>query len=133
MSITPGRVRAVPVVPREVGALRVEHVAVLELQELGQAVALRAAARARAPRQQVREAGAARGAGARARGPAPRRRDEVVRRARVRAVVQLVDGHVHARAARDRLTETNFKRCHFDIIYTFFTTNHSQNSRCSAS
>lgn len=77
----------------EIWSLRVS-IRIIELQELCEAVAGHAA-RARPAHQHVCERGAARGAGARpapaAPSPAPPlRRYQVVRRPRVRAVVQLV-------------------------------------------
>lgn len=105
-----------PVMSGKVGPLRVEQLVVVELEELSEAVCVRAAARARAPHQHVRQRRAPRGARAGPRGsrraprprrgprPAALRRDQVVRGPRVRAVVQLVDGHVDARATWDRLS-----------------------------
>ena len=98
--------------------LRVHDVSVVELQELGEAVPRGAAAAACAPHEHVRERRAARGPGAGTRTPrataSALRRDEVVRRARVRAVVQLVDGHVDARTAGDRL---DAGRVYFEYVY----------------
>lgn len=83
---------------RQIRPLRLNHLTVIQLQELGEAVPGGAAARAHAAHQHVRQRRAPRGARAgparaprgRAAGPAPRARDEVVRGPSVRPVVQLV-------------------------------------------
>lgn len=93
----------------EIGALRFHHLRVIQLEELSQAVAVRAPGATGPPYQHVRKARAARRPRARAgrpdRAAAALRRDQVVRGPRVRPVVQLVDGYVDACAPGDWLTE----------------------------